>query len=385
MATKNKPLFLFLDNFIQRFDKYRNTVLIGLFFSIVITTINSTGNGVFFFTVHATPDTPSNQSVQSSGNKTHVELGNAFLNVITEVKNPFTFSGFIINGTHRGPEFGPVEGSLTPKGFTYRVFNDIGDPLAEPFPGKPVELGKGQIIKIAPGSYRVVLESPILSAYVTEMSPDCDGTIKVKEIKECIVTHTFVGTATLNVITTVDNTGGGTAKPEDFKFLKEREDDEYTGKSSPGQKITLFPEPSSGAFEYLITPRHAPGYIVKTDGDCKEYPMSDVTAGETKECTLTYKFVGKATLKLITTVDNTGGGSAKAEDFLFHFVNNEQVSKQSRGDPVGKLFELSAGIYSLASDTWISYYPSTESEGCWGIIAPGETKDCHVVYTFKEP
>ena len=77
-------------------------VLIGLFFSIVITTINSTGNGVFFFTVHATPATPSNQSVQSAGNKTHVELGNAFLNVITEVKNPFTFSGFIINGTHRG-------------------------------------------------------------------------------------------------------------------------------------------------------------------------------------------------------------------------------------------------------------------------------------------
>ena len=93
MLIKNKSPFSFLKQSKHKIEKYKNIVTIGLFFSIIITTIDSSGNGLFSFLAYATPD-KTNQSIQTPPGTQHVELGDGSLNVITRVKNIFTFGGF---------------------------------------------------------------------------------------------------------------------------------------------------------------------------------------------------------------------------------------------------------------------------------------------------
>jgi hypothetical protein len=373
-----------------------NIITIGLFLSIIITTVDSSGNGLFFFLAHATPDR-TNQSVQAPPGSQHVELGDGSLNVITKVNNPFAFGGFTTaaNGT-RTPEFIPVAGSLTPKDFTYVIAN--GDPRPYKFPGKSSDtLGIGQMVKLSNGNYGVALESPSKSAYRTDMSPDCSGEIKIMEIKECIVTHTFVGTAKVNVTTKIDNTGGGNASAEDSRFAEEHCSDSSSfaessiGASEPGKEVTLYPFTmpwnDGGAYCYRISPEPLPGYVSKSDGECKR---DIILVGETNKCILSYKFVGKANLKVIHTVENTGGGVAKAEDFGFEIENNGErpyFSSYHSGDLGGKTIELSTGSYHVTEDgVYVPPgYTHSESSGCWGIISVGENKECRITKTFIVP
>ena len=395
MLIKNKSPFSFLKQSKHKIEKYKNIVTIGLFFSIIITTIDSSGNGLFSFLAYATPD-KTNQSIQTPPGTQHVELGDGSLNVITRVKNIFTFGGFSTasNGT-RTPVLAPVEGSLTPKDFTYLIYND--DPRPQKFPGKSSDTsGIGQMVKISPGEYDVGLMSPRVSAYMTDMSRDCHAEIKIKEVKECIVTHTFVGTAKVNVTTKIDNTGGGNASAEDTSFAAIRcgattgtSADGETGIPYPGKEITLYPftEPwkeEPGTYCYRISPEPLPGYVSRTDGDCKS---DTINVGETNTCTLTYKFVGKAGLKVIYTVDNTGGGTAKVDDFYFDIVNNGEKAyfySYHSGNPIGETIEISAGSYHVTEDgVYVpTGYSHSESPGCWGVISAGETKECRITKTF---
>lgn len=394
----SKSAYSFRNNYKHKLDKYRNIVTIGLFFSIIITTIDSSGSGLFFFLAHATPD-KTNQSIQAPADTQHVELGDGSLNIITKVKNLFTFGGFSTgsNGT-RTPELAPVEGSLTPKDFTYVIYNDNPRPMK--FPGKSSDTsGIGQMVKISAGEYDVDLTSPRVSPYTTDMSSDCSGSIKIMEIKECIVTHTFIGTAKVNVTTKLDNTGGGNASAEDTSFAAIRcgattgtSARGETGSPYPGKVITLYPftqpwKEEPGTYCYRISPEPLPGYVSRTDGDCKS---DTIMVGETNTCTLTYKFVGKATLNVKYTVDNTGGGTAKEGDFYFDVENNGLRSyfySYHSGDPVGKTVELSAGSYHITEEgVYVpTGYSQSESSGCWGIISAGEIKECHVTKTFIIP
>lgn len=396
MPNKDNSPFSYLNNSKNRFGKYKNIVTIGLFLSIIITTIDSSGNGLFFFLAYATPE-KVNQSVQAPPGSQHVELGDGSLNVITKVNSPFAFGGFSTgsNGT-RTPEFLPVAGSLTPKDFTYVIAN--GDPRPYKFPGKSSDtLGIGQMVRLSNGNYGVSLESPSESAYMTDMSPDCRGEIKIMEIKECIVTHTFVGTAKVNVTTKIDNTGGGNASAEDTRFAEEHCSDSGTfaessiGASEPGKEVSLYPFTmpwkEGGSYCYRISPEPLPGYVSRTDGECKR---DIILAGETNKCTLTYKFVGKANLKVIYTVENTGAGIAKAEDFGFEIENNGErsyFSSYHSGDLVGKTIELSAGSYHVTEDgVYVPPgYTHSESSGCWGVISAGENKECRITKTFIVP
>jgi hypothetical protein len=394
LVINNKTVFLFLNSRIHTISKLWNIVLVALF-SIIISTVIGSGNGLTFFLVNAQP-APTNETVIGKNfTKQHVPFGDGFLNVITRVKNLYTFEGFVFNGTHRVPSIVPAEGSLSPKDFTVEIVNE--DPRPRSFPGKTAEAGRGQIVKLSPGPYSVF--PSVTTGYMTDWSADCQGEIKPKELKECIITHTFVGTATVKVITAVDNTGGGVAKVENSMFAFGRCEPgagsfmlSYMGASSPGREIILSPwtipwteEP--GTYCYKASPERLPGYISRADGDCKR---DAIRVGETSECTLTYKFVGKSTIKVTTKVDNTGGGAAKVEDFDFKIENNGEGSAFgdcNHGDPLGKPIELSAGTYRVITEG--CYFPSgyshSESSGCWGAIATGETKECLLTNTFKGP
>jgi hypothetical protein len=310
------------------------------------------------------------------------------------VKNLYTLEGRSFNGTRTTPEFGLAAGSLTPKDFTLLVYN--GNPRPESFSGKSVDTsGKGQIVKLSPGEYNVILVSPYKSPYITEMSHDCNGTIILKEVKECIVTHTFIGRDTLKVVTKVDSTGGGTANPEDFSVLVNYGSPIFiTGTPYPGKEVSLFPVMDISRtlpyFAYMITPvvdwfehpHDPPGYIIGASERCKLYETYVIyTVGDTRECTYTYKFVGKAVVKVITTVINTGGGTAKSEDFGFHIDNNGVIYGT---EPPENELELSAGLYHVIAGE-IPSYSHSESSACWGAIAMGETKECQITYTFKGP
>lgn len=398
MLTEKRLLLLFLfpNNIIHKLNKFRNITLIVLVFGVLVALINASDNGGLVLFAHAQPF-----NITKTPTKEIPLAGTAVLNVITKIKNLYTFGGIGVdsNGS-RSPEIVPSEGSLTPKDFTYRLVNDIGDSLAEPFPGKPTESGKGQIIRITPGFYRVIFESPLFSPYITEMSPDCSGTLMTKEVRECVITHTFVGTKTLRVITEVDNTGGGAAKAEDFTMLIDGgTPHEATGKLSPGQEITLFPSaleitsPKSYFYSYEIRPKNVyghpydfPGYLVKASGIwCELYKTHSIPESvDTPECTFTYKFVGKATLNVTTTIDNTGGGSLVAESLEHTIQNNGIYLSEDRGDSSGKEYEISAGSYQAIAET-AAGYSHTESKGCFGIVSPGEKKDCQITYTFLRP
>jgi prealbumin domain-containing protein len=388
-------LFLSLVGCTRKFGKCKNIVLAFLF-SIIITSVGISGNGQMFFLVNATPVQRDNATVIGENlTKQHIILADGFLNVITKVKNLYTFGGIVSNGTYRIPSITPAEGSLTPKDFTVEIVND--DPRPRSFPGKTAEAGRGQIVKLTPGHYSVY--PSFTTGYMTDYSPDCQGEIKTKELKECIITHTFVGTATVKVITAVDNTGGGNATVENTEFAFFRCEPtagnrgvSYVGVPSPGKDISLSPwiipwSAEPGIYCYKVSPEPLPSYISRADGDCDRDAIS---VGETGVCTLTYKFVGKATLKVTTMVNNTGGGSAKAEDFIFTVENNGEKSAFgicSDGDPLGKPIELSAGTYHVTTAGCYlpSGYSHRESSGCWGAILTGETKECLLTYNFKSP
>jgi len=407
MTSKRKSLSWFLTKSTHAFDKYSSITLTA--FLIIIMVISGI-NGQLFFLVNAQPERspsdvvrfPDGTLVSKNITTQHVPLEFGFLNIITKVNNLLSLGPFgpYSNGT-RAPGLIPAEGTLKANDFKYNVYNgDLSGLMTAvemSLPGKPAELGKGQIVKLSPGGYQVWLVSPKVSPYMTDMSPDCTGTIKTKEVKECIITHTYIGTATVNVITRVDNIGGGTAKAEDTEFAWVRCEsgtnaEGVVGADVPGKKMILAPytvpwKAEPGAYCYAASPEPSPGYITRTDGECKN---DRITAGETNECNLTYKFVGKATLKVTTTVDNSGGGTFKPEDFSFYIVNNGESPYFSfahlhSGNPTGEAIELSAGSYHLSEEG--HYVPpgylSSESSGCWGVISVGETRDCHVTKTFK--
>jgi len=346
-----------------------------------------TGNGGLFVFTHAQP-----VNVTKSPKEFPALAETGLLNVITVVKNLYTFSG-------HPPVFVPAEGSLKPQDFKYVVFKGDGNPVGEPFIGEdPDAYGIGNAVKLSPGEYRVSFLSPDKSPYKTDMSPDCSGKIG-KETKICIVTHTYVGMAKVKVITTVDNTGGGTAKPEETRFAELHCFDavtsggsawSQTGLADPGKEVSLYPftVPWTGdTYCYSISPEPFPGYVTKADSDCKS---DTIKPSETKMCTLTYKFVGKGTLKVTTTVDNTGGGTAKPEDFYFAVVNNGERSyfyDYYSGDPMGRNVELSAGSYHVTEEGIYvpPGYSHRESGDCWGAISAGETKECQITKTFKVP
>ena len=365
-------------------------ILIILVFNILISSTIMSGKGGLFLFTRAQP---------ANVTRTPEEIPLAdisLLNVVTQVKNLYTISG-------SPPVPVPVEGSLGTIDFKYVVYKGDGSPLGVPFAGEdPDAYGIGNAVKLSPGEYSVSFLSPDKSPYKTDMSPDCRGIIKAKETKKCIVTHTYVGMAKVKVITTVDNTGGGTAKPEETRFAERHCMDaatsagtsawSQTGLPHPGKEVSLYPftVPWTGepyTYCYSISPEPFPGYVTKADGDCKS---DTIKPSETKECTLTYKFVGKGTLNVTTTVDNTGVGTAKPEDFNFGVVNNGERSyfyDYASGDPMGKNVELSAGSYRVTEEGIYvpPGYSHRESGDCWGTISADESKKCQITKTFKVP
>lgn len=200
--------------------------------------------------------------------------------------------------------------------------------------------------------------------------------------------------ATLHIITVVDNTGGGVATAAQFnvhvKFSgADVLNSPAVGLAMPGTSYSL----SAGS--YIVSEEVNASYTQSFSGDCSAIGVMDLAIGADKTCTVTNTYIPvvvvPATLHVIKTVVNTGGGVAIASDFNLH-VKNSDVDVL--GSPAvgliapGTSYSLVPGTYVL-SETANASYAQTVSGDCDVsgsiVLASSAEKTCIMTNTYIIP
>jgi prealbumin domain-containing protein len=276
-----------------------------------------------------------------------------FLNVITQVDNT--------NG-----------GTKSPSDFSITVSGN--NPSPSSFSGST----SGTSVSLKAGNYNIVT-SPI-PGYTTTYSSGCSGTA-IGGLVKCTITNRYSGlppgsTTFLNVITQVDNTNGGTNKPSDFTISV----------SGNTPKPSSFPGSSSGtsvkllAGKYSVSGSSIPGYTTTYSSGCS----GDASGGLIK-CTITNKYtvIGSLTfLNVITSVDNTNGGTKSPSDFSITVSGNNPRPSSFTGSSSGTTVTLQAGKYSVSSSN-IDGYTTTYSSGCSGTAKGGTPINCTITHLYS--
>src|SRR5215212_3809670 len=284
-------------------------------------------------------------------------------------------------------------GDKKPSDFTITVSGN--NPTPSSFTGS----SSGTTVQLSPGKYQVT-ESGSTTNYNSTLSNGCSGTIREGETNECTITNTYsvspppppVTTGKINVITKVNNEGGGDKKPSDFTITVSGNNptpSSFAGSSS-GTTITV----NEGTYNVkeeegpYISTDYVPGrYTPSYSSEC----AGTIQAGETVSCTISNKynpFIPGILSKLIVTkkVVNEGGGDKKPSDFTITVSGNNPTPSSFAGSSSGTTITVNEGTYNVKEEEgpYIStdyvpgrYTPSYSSE-CAGTIQAGETVSCTI-------
>jgi len=249
-------------------------------------------------------------------------------------------------------------GTLAAGDFTMNVTGDT--PVPASFAGSAV----GTEVAINAGAYEVTeLE---VAGYAGTFSDDCKGTLEIGDAKTCTVTNSDIQPE-LTVIKHVINDNGGTKTAADFDL----------GVTGPQADPATFEGDEEGvkvhlnAGSYAVAETADAGYLVGYSADC----TGTIAIGQAKECTVTNNDI-QPNLTVIKNVVNDNGGTKAPADFTLDVAGGSPVPASFAGS-AGTEVTLDAGSYSVTEDE-VDGYAGTFSEGCSGVLAPGETATCTV-------
>jgi hypothetical protein len=224
-------------------------------------------------------------------------------------------------------------GTLGPSDFAERVLGNNPNPASFTGQGPP-----GRTVTLDPGGYSVGITP---TGYViSQLSPDCGGTIAAGETKTCTITADDQPTrGTLIVITNVINDNGGTLGAADFTLEVGGTNPSpatSTGIGPPGRIVTLGP----GAYTVDVF-RNPNGYSITHSAGC----LGTIAAGDTKTCTITADDPDRAPPAITC-------GSA---DGLWHAANvsincTARDSGSGLANPADAAFSLSTTVPDGAED-----------------------------------
>src|SRR5215216_3555988 len=281
-------------------------------------------------------------------------------------------------------------GDKKPSDFTITVSGN--NPTPSSFTGS----SSGTTVQLSPGKYKVT-ESGSTTNYNSTLSNGCSGTIREGETNECTITNTYsvspppppVTTGKINIITKVNNEGGGDKKPSDFTITVNGNNptpSSFAGSSS-GTTITI----NEGSYNVkeeegpYISPDYVPGrYTPSYSSKC----AGTIQAGETVSCTISNKynpFIPGMLSKLIVTkkVVNEGGGDKKPSDFTITVSGNNPTPSSFAGSSSGTTVTLNPGRYSV-TENLLSGYTSSMIGDCSGTIDnTGETNECTITNVYQ--
>src|SRR5919107_717227 len=284
-------------------------------------------------------------------------------------------------------------GDKKPSDFTITVSGN--NPTPSSFAGS----SSGTTVQLSPGKYQVTEPRPTTN-YNSTLSNGCSGTIREGETNECTITNTYsvsppppppppVTTGKINVITKVNNEGGGDKKPSDFTITVSGNNptpSSFAGSSS-GTTITV----NEGTYNVkeeegpYLSPDYVPGrYTPSYSSEC----AGTIQAGKTVSCTIsnTYNpFIPGILSKLIVTkkVVNEGGGDKKPSDFTITVSGNNPTPSSFAGSSSGTTVTLNPGRYSV-TENLLSGYTSSMIGDCSGTIDnTGETNECTITNVYQ--
>ena len=162
-----------------------------------------------------------------------------------------------------------------------------------------------------------------------------------------------VTTGTLSVKTVVDNGGHGVATPDSFVYhVTDNSDsaDVADGIFSPNGTTNIKLPPGS----YAISEDPIEPYVEHLS-NCANVTVS---LGHTSKCTVTDVWT-PSTITVSTTIDNTGGGTAKSNDFHYAVVDTSDNSVVQHGtfssSGTTNIHLVNSGTYTVTEDQLAGY------------------------------
>jgi LPXTG-motif cell wall-anchored protein len=210
---------------------------------------------------------------------------------------------------------------------------------------------------------------------------DCDAqgnvTLTAGQNATCTITNTYTPPdpepATLTLVKTVVNTGGGTLTQDNFQASIDGTDVDW---DTPTDL-----EPGT----YTAAETTQPGYTASAwGGDCDAQGNVTLTAGQNATCTITNTYTPPdpepATLTLVKTVVNTGGGTLTQDNFQAS-IDGTDVDWDTPTD-------LEPGTYTAAETTQPGYTASAWGGDCDAqgnvTLTAGQNATCTITNTYIE-
>ncbi len=247
----------------------------------------------------------------------------------------------------------------------------------------------GTLFVLKAGNYSITELADV--DYTASFSAGCTGPLVAGHNRICTVTNDDTAlpftatTGTLRVIKNVINDNGRTSQAGDFTL---------TLTQSTGATTTFLGNASGTTFEvnvgsYSVTEMAASGYAVSYSEECS----GDMAANQTLVCTVTNDDTSDSTdpppftattgtVTVIKNVINDNGGTKKANDFSLMLAASGTSPIDFSGNASGTTFVVKAGYY-IVSETGLSNYAVSYSEGCSGTIRAKESVVCTVTNDDK--
>jgi len=227
----------------------------------------------------------------------------------------------------------------------------------------------GTVVTLKAGNYEV--QNPEVAGYLTALSGFCGGVpIAVGEERTCTVIYDDLP-ALVELVTRVDNSFGGQARPGDFRLSLQGTAVPPGTPPFPGTEDGL-PLISINAGRYTVGVSRMPaGYSVEFAGDCTN---ATIGGGETKTCRVTF-VNAPAALRVFMAVKNDNRGNAVASDF--HITVQGGTPSRFTGNAQGTLVSLRPGAIQVAVASGPAGYV-TLAAGCPNQVAAGTTVTCTV-------
>jgi uncharacterized repeat protein (TIGR01451 family) len=127
----------------------------------------------------------------------------------------------------------------------------------------------------------------------------------------------------------------------------------------------------------------ASGWVCTGTGTQNDSDTVTLANGQSATCTITNDDM-PGTLTVIKDVVNNNGGGMEADDFTMNVTGTDVSDDSFPGSEIGTVITLDAGSYSV-SETGPSGYAQSNSTGCSGTIANGESKTCTITNDDIEP
>jgi hypothetical protein len=265
-------------------------------------------------------------------------------------------------------------GDAGAESFTLRVTGSNGTNLAAP------GSASGTVYSLAPGTYTVSEDVPLLSGYQQiGFSDDCNasGTVVLGlgANKTCTITNHDLP-AHLIVRKLVVNANGGTRHATDFSFsVNGGAPTQFAQDGTDVLKGLNTVDVRAGSFEVVETATPISGYTTSYNG-CS----GTISNGESKTCTIT-NTAQSGTLIVRTLVINDNGGTKQATEFSFQVGTDETVAFLQDGANVlaGKnTLTENAGTYTITAPA-VNGYTTTYNNCADVVIANGATETCTII------